>query len=117
MGAPSVRDYPDRLMPANYRVGLQYHPVSELNWWAETEIIGAQDADKLSLRDEDDTQRIPPGGTPGYTVWNIRGGLDLLSNVSLNLVVENVLDDNYRIHGSGQNETGRNFIASVTYTF
>jgi hemoglobin/transferrin/lactoferrin receptor protein len=117
VGAPSVRDYPDRLMPANYRLGLQYRPASELNWWAETEIIGAQDADRLSLRDEDDTQRIPPGGTQGYTVWNIRGGLDLLSDVSLNLVVENVMDDNYRIHGSGQNETGRNFIASVTYTF
>ena len=71
----------------------------------------------VDLRDEDDTQRIPPGGTPGYTIWNIRYGLDLLSNIALNLVLENVLDENYRIHGSGQNEPGRNFIASITYTF
>jgi hemoglobin/transferrin/lactoferrin receptor protein len=117
VGAPSVRDYPDRLMPANYRIALQYHPTSALDWWAETELIGARDADKLSLRDESDTQRIPPGGTPGYAVWTIRGGLGLGSHTDLNVALENVLDDNYRIHGSGQNEPGRNFIVSIDYTF
>ena len=28
--------------------------------------------DKLSARDIADTQRIPPGGTPGYTTLNLR---------------------------------------------
>jgi hemoglobin/transferrin/lactoferrin receptor protein len=117
VGAPAFDDNPSRLMPANYRLGLQYQPGSARNWWAETEIIGAEDADKLSLSDESDTQRIPPGGTPGFTVWNLRGGLDLTSNLNLILALENVMDDNYRVHGSGQNEPGRNFVVYLDYTF
>jgi len=117
VGAPTVRDYPSRLMPANYRVGLQYQPESALNWWAETEIIGAEDANKLSLQDQTDTQRIPPGGTPGYTVWTVRGGLDLGANLDLVLALENVMDENYRVHGSGQNEPGRNIIVALEYSF
>jgi hemoglobin/transferrin/lactoferrin receptor protein len=116
-GSPPVDDYHSRMMPTNYRLGLRYNSESSRNWWAESEVVRVETADRLSLRDQSDTQRIPPGGTPGYTLWNIRGGIDLNGKLLLNLALENLLDENYRVHGSGQNEPGRNFIVTVDYRF
>ncbi len=116
-GSPLVDDYHSRMMPTNYRLGLRYHSKGARNWWAESEVVRVEEADRLSLRDESDTQRIPPGGTPGYTLWHIRGGIDLTDKLLLNLALENLLDENYRVHGSGQNEPGRNFVIAVDYKF
>ncbi|MFN2165986.1 MAG: hypothetical protein ACK2U9_06965, partial [Anaerolineae bacterium] len=117
VGAPTVDDNHSRMMPTNYRLGVRYENPGERHWWVESEIVRVEKADRLSLRDEGDTQRIPPGGTPGYTLCHVRGGLDLTENLSLNLALENLLDENYRIHGSGQNEPGLNFVAAVDYKF
>ena len=117
VGLPPVDDYHSRMMPTNYRLGLRYQGGGAYDWWAESEVVRVQDADRLSLSDKNDTGRIPPGGTPGYTLWHIRGGIELSGKLLLNLALENLLDENYRIHGSGQNEPGRNFIVSVDYNF
>ena len=80
-------------------------------------MVIVEDADRLSVRDKADSQRIPPGGTPGYTLWHIRGGIDLTGKLQLNLALENLLDENYRVHGSGQNEPGVNVVATLDYSF
>ena len=82
--------------------------------WAESYVQIAGDASKLSPGDELDTQRIPPGGTPGYTVLGVRGGVKVSRHVALDLALENLLDEDYRVHGSGTNEAGRNLIVGVT---
>jgi hemoglobin/transferrin/lactoferrin receptor protein len=117
VGLPSEDDYHSRMMPTNYRLGLRYSSESTYRWWAESDIVRMEDADRLSLTDMTDTDRIPPGGTPGYTLWNIRSGIELTSKLLLNLAFENLLDENYRVHGSGQNEPGRNFVLAVDYRF
>ncbi len=61
--------------------------------WIEALVTVAARQDRLSSRDRGDTQRIPPGGTPGYTVATIRGGVTLLENVDLTLAVENFTDE------------------------
>ena len=68
-------------------------------------------------RDEADTQRIPPGGTPGYTVYTLRAGARLTDGLRVFAAVENVTDVDYRIHGSGQNEAGTNVILGADWTF
>lgn len=117
VGQPTVDDNHSRMMPASYRAGLHYRVEMQTPWWVEAEMFHADKADDLSLRDMSDTQRIPPGGTPAYTVWNLRGGLQVGPALELNFAVENLLDDNYRVHGSGQNEPGRNLIVSADYRF
>lgn len=69
--------------------------------------------DRLSPRDLSDTNRIPPGGTPGYATLNLRYGrmIDRRQRLSLNL--ENFTDEQYRVHGSGSDGPGINAI--VTY--
>ena len=64
-----------------------------------------------------DTGRIPPGGTPGYTVFNIEVGFALDESKRLFASVENIADKNYRIHGSGLQEPGVNVIVGADFTF
>ncbi len=109
------RDYISRLMPLTGRIAVRYQPV-DTDYWLEALVDAAEKADKLSERDIADTQRIPPGGTPGYAVATIRGGF-AFGSLDCSLAVENIFDEDYRIHGSGVNEPGRNFVVSVGSTF
>lgn len=88
-----------------------------MKWSRETMIVDlymriASKQDRLSADDMDDT-RIPAGGTPGWYTINFRSGFHLRHSAKLQLAVENILDTNYREHGSGVNGPGRNFIVSL----
>ena len=110
------REYIDRVMPLTGRLGARWS--DELGrGWAETALRLAGDADKLSTRDEGDTQRIPPGGTPGYAILDLRGGWRLSEVCRLELALENVFDEDYRVHGSGTNAPGRNLIVGLGFAF
>ena len=101
-------------MPRTGNLGLRRH----LNrFWIEGLVTAVDDQDKLALRDVTDTERIPPGGTPGYTVYTLRGGITLRRAFELGVGLENLTDKNYRVHGSGQNEPGRNLVLSLNATF
>lgn len=72
-----------------------------------TRFAGSQS--RLSSDDKDDP-RIPPGGTPGWSIINIRGLYRINSYLRVTCMLENVLDINYREHGSGINGPGRNLV-------
>jgi len=110
--ASPVREPIDRLMPVTAHAGVHWRR-SGAPWWLEGQISYAAKADELSSRDAGDTDRIPPGGTPGYTVATLRGGWELSRSLRLSLALENLLDEDYRVHGSGVNEAGRNVVLSV----
>ena len=74
-------------------------------------------ADDLSLKDETDSSRIPSNGTPGYALVGISGGRKWGEDSSVFLAVENLGDVDYRVHGSGLNGGGRNFIFSFSRSF
>lgn len=111
-----VREYISRLMPTNINIAINYSAPSA-RWWLHSSVTAFEAGDRLSTRDESDTQRIPPGGTPGFAVWDIGGGYAVSKSVQLTLNLHNILDKNYRIHGSGQNEAGINLVVSVEYQF
>ncbi len=107
-----VREPISRLMPLTGQTGLRWdHPSGKI--WVEGVATIVDSQDDLSTRDRADTSRIPPGGTPSYTVFSIRSGWQIKENVDLTLSVENISDEDYRIHGSGQNEPGRSLNVSV----
>jgi len=111
----SVREPIDRLMPLTATTGLRWDPASPL--WIETLVTMADKQDDLSTRDKGDTQRIPPGGTPGYAAFTLRGGYQLTEQLRISAAIENIGDKNYRVHGSGLNEVGRNYVIAAEYTF
>ena len=49
-------------------------PLHKSNWWGDISILAVGRADDLSLKDETDSSRIPPNGTPGYALVGISGG-------------------------------------------
>ena len=85
--------------------------------WIELLATIADEQDKLSQRDEGDTSRIPPSGTPGYTVYTVRGGWQLREGLAASAAVENLTDKDYRTHGSGLNEPGINCVMSLDWRF
>lgn len=105
-----------RLMPATGQLSLRWeHPNGK--FWVEGITTLADKQDHLCTDDKRDTQRIPPGGTPGYIVGTVRAGWNITRDISLTAAVENLTDHDYRIHGSGVNEPGRNIVATVRARF
>lgn len=105
-----------RILPLTVLVGPRWR-ARDGRLWIEAAGRFARRQDKLSPGDAADTQRIPPGGTPGYGVYSLRGGWKARSFLTLTLAVENVFDEDYRIHGSGINEPGLNAVSSVKVEF
>jgi hemoglobin/transferrin/lactoferrin receptor protein len=111
--AAALREPVSRLMPVTWVAGLRWRD-SQAHWF-EAAAVHARTQDQLSSSDQLDTQRIPPGGTPGYTVFNLRGGMRLGERTTLALALENLTDQDYRVHGSGLNEAGRNLVLTMDW--
>lgn len=117
--SPGVeRDEPlSKMPPARGEVHLRYTPEAAPQITAEARVRIADEMTRLSQSDEEDTQRIPPGGTPGYAVLDLRLAWQATERLRLLVDVENVTDDDYRIHGSGSNEPGTNVALGMELVF
>jgi hemoglobin/transferrin/lactoferrin receptor protein len=97
--------------------GIRWQSSGARKKWAELTCLAYARAEKLSSSDQRDTQRIPTGGTPGFTLLTLRGGMDLSENITLTASLDNLLDVDYRYHGSGSNEPGFGATAGLTIRF
>jgi hemoglobin/transferrin/lactoferrin receptor protein len=110
LNGPVVEKSPTRLLPLTGSLALRWDDPSG-KFWVEGRILGATDEDRIAAEDQAaDNQRIPTGGTPGYLTGSIRAGWNVNEHLNLLCGVENITDESYRIHGSGQNEPGINGI-------
>lgn len=66
----------------------------------------------------DDNMRVPLyTKTGGYAALNLRGNLRLAEKINLNLGLFNILDRNYRPHGSGTDAPGINLRIGLRFAF
>lgn len=81
----------------------------------ETEFIFryAAKQDRLSPYEISDP-RIPDGGTPGYSVFDLRFTYTINEKTTLNVVLENLADESYVEHGSWLWEAGRGISVGLT---
>ena len=107
---------PHRTMPLTASTALRWTAPSK-RFWIETAALAADREDRLTSSDKTDTSRIPPNGTPGYLTCALRAGFNPAQNLSFTASCENVFDTGYRVHGSGSNEPGRNFVLTAKYAF
>jgi len=70
--------------------------------------------DRLSARDAGDS-RIDPNGTSGWGILGFRSSWQAADHWTMSAGIDNLLDKQYRAHGSGIDAEGRNFSASVNY--
>lgn len=105
-----------RVMPVNGNVELRWaHEETRLVIGAAMRWAGAQD--RLAISDQSDA-RIPLGGTPAYATFDLRAGWRFEQppgqpSLQLSLLVENVFDQVYRVHGSGINGAGRGLLLQL----
>jgi hemoglobin/transferrin/lactoferrin receptor protein len=111
-----VREPLDKAMAPWARLTLAWEPPAGRGWLA-AELQRTAEQDRLSSRDRADSQRIPPGGSPGYTLWGVRGGWSFGAAVRLSVALENLTDEEYRVHGSGIHGSGRNLVVGFAADF
>ena len=116
IGGFTSEDTIRRLSPFSGSVSLKWSHPNE-RFWVEGSVLAAATQDNLAARDLGDDQRIPSNGTPGYIVGSMRAGYKVTDSLELNLGLENLTDEDYRVHGSGVNETGFNTVLGVKYTW
>lgn len=100
-----------RIPPTQGILGLRRRWNGGKEWFDVYAWLAAKQ-DRLSARDISDTRRIPPGGTPGFGTVNFRYGRMISKRQRLALNVENLFDEQYRVHGSGSDGPGINAILS-----
>jgi hemoglobin/transferrin/lactoferrin receptor protein len=96
----------NRQLPFTGSLALRWtHPNERV--WVESRVFGAVSENRVNPVDQtNDPQRLPINGTPGYIVTSLRGGWQVNDHLELTCGLENIADDDYRNHGSGQNEPG-----------
>jgi outer membrane receptor protein involved in Fe transport len=103
-----------RIPPINGLVGARYRWNRGL--WLEATLRAAGAQTRLAPGDVAD-HRIPPGGTPGWTVVNVTAGSRIGRSLILTGGIGNLFNEAYRTHGSGIDGPGRNAWLSARFEF
>ncbi len=121
---PNLIEQPtDALIPWQPRVPLSRIPpvngIAELSWLSGSQFSAAVSLqwagpqDRLAVADLSDA-RIGLGGTPGFAVVDLRLSAKVTSFLSASVVLENLLDQPWRNHGSSINGPGRGVMLGLT---
>lgn len=111
IGSPNSDSTPaDRMPPLNGHLELTWRAGER--WQIVPSLRFASSQDRLSPRDSSDP-RINPNGTPGWATVNLIAEFKASERLQVDLGVENLLDKQYRVHGSGLDARGINVIGNV----
>ena len=61
--------------------------------------------------------RVNPAGTPGWLTANLAVSWQAGERWQATASIENILDKQYRLHGSGIDASGRNLLLSLQFTW
>lgn len=107
---------PSRLSPFQGLLAVRYQS-DDGKFSAQPWALLVAHQERLSADDIRDTQRIPPGGSPGYCVFGVEFGYRMSEKCKSWLTLSNVGDKEYRVHGSGQQEAGFNLVLGIEASF
>jgi outer membrane receptor protein involved in Fe transport len=108
-GQNLTKNEPARRIPPLFgRVAVEYR---YSDWWCNIEWLAAAKQDRLAQGDKDDN-RIPEGGTPGWNIFNINTAYTWRF-AEMDLRLQNILNKDYRYHGSGVNGYGRSVLLTL----
>lgn len=74
---------------------------------------GRKSVDDYSISGEDNFQYATPDGMPAWYTLNLRAAYQVNKHLQFQAALENILDVNYRVFGSGISSAGRNFIFTL----
>ncbi len=114
--AEAVREPISRLMPPTGHISATWKPKT-IPLRLVVSGSAATKQDLLSSSDKRDPQRIPPDGTPSYYTVNIGAGWKFFKSAEATIMIDNLMNKAYRIHGSGLNEPGRSFLMALSFRY
>jgi hemoglobin/transferrin/lactoferrin receptor protein len=100
-----------RIPPLNTRLAIRWDPGQ--HWQLSAEWCSAAAQTRLAQGDRDDI-RIPTGGTPKWSVFHVACGYNW-QKLHVQLSLYNLLNRDYRLHGSGVNAVGRSLLLTLEY--
>lgn len=120
-GDDTFNDVPFRRIPPMHgRLGLGWAPLDRIGEFVETvrfESVFADEQDRLAPNDISDP-RIDPNGTDAWAIFNIGlGGVFAGGTGRWDLILSNLFDANYRVHGSGFDAPGIGATLGVSWVF
>ncbi|MBC7775540.1 MAG: TonB-dependent receptor [Phycisphaerae bacterium] len=98
----------DHIPPTYGRVGARWH-TNRATFETFALFNGKKRLEDYNLEGEDNLQYAPPGGTPAWLTFNLRGGYRFCKYLTVQAGIDNILDLQYRNFASGINAPGRNF--------
>lgn len=111
-GQNTSKNEPVRRIPPLFgHINLQYQQEKH---WARLFFQAAGKQQRLAAGDISDN-RIGPSGTAGWSVVNISNGFHL-KKWDIHLTLQNLLNVDYKFHGSGINGVGRSLIIGFTWS-
>lgn len=116
LGVSVIRAPLDKVQPPTLNLGLGYRG-EKIGGTLYITAIRKKSPSQYSPSDKNDTQRIPPSGLPGVTLFNLSIYYEIRNNLKTTLSIENLFDTDYRTFGSGQNISGFNTILKVDVSF
>lgn len=93
-----------RIPPLNGSAEFHYNFLQ--NWKVGTGMRWATSQTRLAPADLDDITRIPPGGTPGFAIFDLRLSYRAKNKWLASFVLDNIFNSPYRYHGSSVNGAG-----------
>jgi hemoglobin/transferrin/lactoferrin receptor protein len=107
-----------RIPPLSGRVYLRYQPNGLWKHldWSEFALLWADRQDELHPEDITDP-RINPTGTPGWAVLNFDVGGSIDAHSGWRVGLHNILDQHYRVHGSGVDAPGITLVIGLHLGF
>ncbi|MFH2002944.1 MAG: TonB-dependent receptor, partial [Planctomycetota bacterium] len=128
-----VHEPMDRAYPTNALLGVRIENdrnPNERRWWAGIEAWMVRHFDRIpsSRLNSDPAFKQDPqdsssfllrsdGSVPGFTLFNLRGGVKLSHKVTLTLAVDNFTDKKYRVKDSRIDGPGINFVTGLEVVF
>lgn len=120
IGSAPYDDVPARRIPPLHgmlALAYQHESAGAPLDWGRLELLAADKQDKLNPDDLADP-RIDPNGTPGWATLDLDlgGGLPQLGErARWSVGLHNLLDQDYRVHGSGLDAPGFNVVLGLSY--
>lgn len=107
-----------RIPPLHGMAALNYDPSEPFYQvgYARFYALWADNQDRLHPNDVSDP-RINPGGTPGWTTWNIDFGGAINANSEWYAGLYNITDKSYRVHATGFNAPGARIVFGLNLGF
>lgn len=116
VGNQTIRAPLDKIQPPTLNLGIEYRE-KKFSAVAYIKAVGKKSPNQYSPSDKTDTQRLPPSGLPGFTLFNAGFNYFIKENAKVSLSFENLFNIDYRVVGSGQNGSGFNAILKVDLDF